>query len=137
MGVAAGSVELRQNQAMDARAERRAMVALVAIFALILQIFAPAALAGPFSAQAGSTICTDHGAVAAPVGLPLPGKTHQAPCQHCVCPPNLVSPLPTLTAMVWRVGMTQAQAPAWRHAAPPPARAPPRPPGQGPPTANA
>lgn len=111
------------------------MVALVAVFALLVQVLAPAfAAAGPLPDGAG-VICTDMGLGKAPGEPASPPSEHH--CKHCVCPPLSADP-PALVS-IGRVAYFEAAEPAarlWR-ALPPPARAPPRPPGQGPPDPNA
>ncbi|MEW5685879.1 MAG: DUF2946 family protein [Pseudomonadota bacterium] len=119
------------------RAERRGMVALCAVFALIVQILAPAfASAAPRLPDGSMLICAD-GAGKAPIGLPGAPGVDDHPCDHCVCPPPLFTP--ATTSAVQRVAYSQTTAtpsppPRFRT---PPARAPPRPPGQGPPTSDA
>ena len=100
------------------------MIALAAIFVLLVQALAPAfAVAGPTPDGAG-VICTDMGVQRAPNDPAAPAVDHA--CKHCVCP-------------VTRVAYVVAQTPAAAisRTLPPPARGPPRPPGQGPPTSDA
>lgn len=118
-----------------ARAERRAMIALVAVFALMVQALMPAfAAAGPMP-DGATLICTDMGLQTAPTDSAPPVADHA--CKHCLCPAPANEP-PT-TASVVRIAYAVAPAPAIdvRRAMPPPARAPPRPPGQGPPASDA
>jgi hypothetical protein len=117
------------------RAERRAMVALVAVFALLVQALMPAfAIAGPMP-DGATLICTDMGLQAAPSDSTPPAVDHA--CKHCLCPAPASGP--PATASVVRVAYAVATAPAVevRRTLPPPARAPPRPPGQGPPASDA
>lgn len=117
------------------RTERRAMIALVALFALLVQALAPAfAVAGPMPDGAG-VICTDMGVQTAPNDPAPPAVDHA--CKHCVCPAP--ADLPPAVATVTRVAYVVAEAPrtAATRTLPPPARGPPRPPGQGPPASNA
>lgn len=127
----------RQIQtARAARAERRAMLALVAAFALLVQALIPS-LAGAAPSPLGETvICTSLGPQAAPTDGGAPA--HVGRCDHCVCPaatadlpPPAVEPAPATFAYVRIEPRIPPAAP------PPPARAPPRPPGQGPPSPNA
>jgi hypothetical protein len=111
------------------------MIAVAAIFMLLVQALAPAfAVAGPMPDGAG-VICTDMGVQSAPNDPAAPPVDHA--CKHCVCPAP--ADLPPVISNVVRIAYVVAEAPA--HAAsrtlPPPARGPPRPPGQGPPASNA
>lgn len=119
------------------RAERRAMIALVTVFALLIQALIPnlaAASPGPFD---GQLICTQMGLGAAsdqPGGAPQTGHA----CQHCVCPAPAAEPTPLVVAVAQvRYAATVAPRVQPRRTLSPPTRAPPRPPGQGPPTSNA
>lgn len=121
----------------SARTERRAVCALFAVFALLFQALIPAAaVAGPDSAG-GLSICTAHGPQALPTGTP-PASPHKGgmPCQDClgacmtaaaVTPTLAVLPASYLVRTVEHAPAAVALAPL--------ARAPPRPLGQGPPTA--
>lgn len=124
-------------QALDARAERRALIALVAMFALLLQALWPAAAMAAPTLGAGAQICDGLGLKAAPADAPVDQPAHEAGCQHCICP--MATSLPPLVGSASAPVRFAAEAPAQtlRFAPVPPARAPPRPPGQGPPTSNA
>lgn len=117
----------------QARAERRAMIALVAVFVLLVEALAPAfATAGPMADGAGA-ICTQMGLQTTPADTAPPAHA----CKHCLCP-GPAGPLPQ-TALVARVAYVMAAMPVTdipRGQRPQP-RAPPRPPGQGPPAPNA
>lgn len=116
------------------------MLALVAVFALLVQALIPS-LAGaapsPLGGPLGETvICTSLGPQTAPTDGGAPA--HVGRCDHCVCPaaaaglpPPAADPAPATFAYV----RTEPRVPP--AAPPPPARAPPRPPGQGPPSPNA
>jgi hypothetical protein len=112
------------------------MIALVAVFALLVQALIPAfAVAAP--ATAGEMlVCTQTGLQTAPgdTGAPVPAD-HA--CKHCLCPATVTDP--PAVASVQRVAYAVAAAPASPRPERriPPARAPPRPPGQGPPTSDA
>jgi len=126
---------------ISARAERRAMIALLAVFALLVQALIPSlAMAGPLPmAGKGVAVCTDHGLMAQAPGDPAPAKGQAAPpCDHCVCPPvaALTAQLQFATAIVRIAVRTEPPAIADVRLLPP-ARAPPRPPGQGPPSSDA
>jgi hypothetical protein len=119
---------------MSEGAERRAVVALVAVFALLVQALVPAlAAASPLQASA-QVICTGHGLKTVPPGDTAPMK--QSPggaCDHCVCIPLAAAPAPVSFAIrspSYALAVTPEA--IWSDL-PPPARAPPRPPGQGPP----
>ncbi len=115
-----------------ARAERRAMIALVAVFVLLAQALAPAAMAAPVAYMDGGVICVSH--PAGDRGAPAAPAMAAEHCQHCICPTNMAIAPPIalrLTGLGVFERLSHALAP---EAAPDPARPPPRPPGQGPPT---
>ncbi len=125
---------LTKNQTRAERAERRAMIALLAVFCLLVQALVPG-LAAAAPASAGELlICTEMGLQTAP-DSGAPAVSHA--CKHCVCPPLADSPPPVVSV----VRLAYALEVSEPHPAPqiriPPARAPPRPPGQGPPPPNA
>jgi hypothetical protein len=117
--------------------DRRALAALVAVFALLVQALVPAAaLAAASDASGVMVICTGTGVMTVSDKAPAKPKGFAGmPCQDCLAAALAVTQTPELavqpvTYMVARV----------EHAAIPPlleprARAPPRPPGQGPPIA--
>ncbi|MBS0333078.1 MAG: DUF2946 family protein [Proteobacteria bacterium] len=78
------------SPAISARAERRAIVALLAMFALLLQALAPVTALANTNAFGGEVICTAtgtaHAQPGAPGQAPAPGGHHQGGCDHCVCP---------------------------------------------------
>ena len=80
-------VATADNPKMSARAERRAIVALMAAFALLLQVFIPAAALANSNVAGAEVVCTGHGAVSpGKPGTPV-GHHHEAGgCDHCVCP---------------------------------------------------
>lgn len=124
------------KRAKAERAERRAMIALVAVFALLVQALVPAFASAAPAAAGEMLICTDIGLQTAPgdTGTP-PAADHS--CKHCLCPAPATDP-PSVVS-VQRIAYAAVEAPAsgrTRRLAPP-ARAPPRPPGQGPPTSEA
>ena len=136
MGLRRRFVELPPNRAKAERTERRAMIALVAVFALLVQALIPAFAAAAPASAGEMLICTQMGLQTAPDGgTGAPAQQHS--CKHCLCPAPVADP-PAVFA-VQHVSYAAAKAPA----APkpqrlvPPARAPPRPPGQGPPTSDA
>ena len=73
------------SRPMSVSAERRAVIALFAAFALLVQALIPSlASAAPMS-NAGMVICTEQGIQAAPPGsVPGPAPADHA-CQHCIC----------------------------------------------------
>ncbi|RAK67205.1 DUF2946 family protein [Phenylobacterium kunshanense] len=112
------------------------MIALCAAFILLVQMLAPAfAASGPRLPDGSLLICADGGM--APSGAPTPADDGDHSCDHCVCPASAIAPAPTAT--VQRVAYSaQAADPATPpRFLTPPARAPPRPPGQGPPSSDA
>lgn len=129
---------------MTPQAERRAMTALVAAFALLVQAPFPAmAAAGPLSGP-GLAICAETGSAAAPRPNDSLPATPAAPghgCDHCLCP----APAPAALAAVIEApagvvryasaaprltATTSAVRPGRGLAAPPP-------PARGPPAPNA
>jgi DUF2946 family protein len=128
-------VGLPVNQAKMERTERRAMIALVAVFALLVQALLPAfAMAAP-AATGEMLICTQMGLQTAPGDTGAPPANHG--CKHCLCPAPVSDPPPAVG--VQRIAYAVAEAPIAQRSQRliPPARAPPRPPGQGPPTSEA
>jgi len=130
------------RQGRPAVNDRKALAALLAVFALMLQGLIPAAaMAGASGAGGASIICTQTGiGTLAADGKTLGAPSHHKrfgglPCQDCLAAsmaalapdPAPVEPVAYLTA---RADI----APAGRLLEPR-ARAPPRPPGQGPPAA--
>ena len=122
--------------------DRRALAALVAVFALLVQALIPSAAraAARPDPAAALVICTANGTqTITPDGkpaAPVPKKTLGGmPCQDClaaalavVAPgPVTIQPVAYETARVEHAPVRAVFAPR--------ARAPPRPPGQGPPTA--
>ncbi|MDB5424595.1 MAG: hypothetical protein JWQ29_2011 [Phenylobacterium sp.] len=121
----------------------RALAALVAVFALMVQALVPAAAmaAAPDASGVpgawGLVICTQNGATtAAPRGDPSKPKGFAGmPCQDCLAAALAMTQTPELAVQpVAYVAARIEHAPAERPIEPR-ARAPPRPPGQGPPTA--
>jgi hypothetical protein len=110
------------------------MLALLAIFVLVVQALAPAAMAAPLAGP-GFTICAP-GVMGHQDGGGPPASAHSS-CQHCLCPAPAAPPPEMLR--VERVAYARVDVPAAvpRDVRAPPARAPPRPPGQGPPFPNA
>lgn len=121
------------------RAERRAMLALVAAFALLVQALIPS-LAGaapsPLGGLGDGVICTSLGPQTAPTDGGAPA--HVGRCDHCVCPATTADlPPPAVEAAPATFAYVRLEPRIPPAAPPPPARAPPRPPGQGPPSPNA
>jgi hypothetical protein len=81
---------------MTARAERRAIAALLAVFALLVQVLTPVAALANSNVAGGEVICTAAGAVhgaGSSAGHPAPAGRHDgAGCDHCVCPVAAASP---------------------------------------------
>jgi DUF2946 family protein len=126
--------------ARPASHDRRALCALLAVFALMVQMLVPAAAMAAQPAPAGAlVICTASGTqTIAPDGKPAAPAQHKGfggmPCQDCLAAALAVVAAAPIT--VQRVAYEAARvdhAPIARPIAPR-ARAPPRPPGQGPPT---
>jgi hypothetical protein len=120
--------------------DRRALAALLAVFALMVQMLVPAAAMAAQPGPSGAlVICTASGTeTIAPDGKPLAPAPHKGfggmPCQDCLAAALAVTAAAPIT--VQRVAYEAARvdhAPIARLVTPR-ARAPPRPPGQGPPT---
>jgi len=141
-----------RSASFDRRTERRAMIAVLAVFALLVQalVATPAmamAAGAPAKAhgEAQVLICTAHGLQAISPddsGAPADGGTgddgaSDGGCGHCVCPPVVTLASPATAASAPRAAYARTARIAPRPETPPPARAPPRPPGQGPPAPNA
>jgi hypothetical protein len=130
--------------ARHSRHDRGALAALMAVFALLVQALIPAAaVAGQADAAGAVVICTAagpqtvtaDGRPAAPVSGSHKGFGGM-PCQDCLAAAMAVvapSPAPAIEPIVYAMARID-HAPIARLPAPR-ARAPPRPPGQGPPTA--
>jgi hypothetical protein len=122
--------------------DRRAVAALLAVFALTVQALIPAAaMAARPDAGGALVICTATGArTILADGKAAPARPREGfggmPCQDCLAAAMAaLSPEPAQAArpVVYAIARVE-HAPASRLLAPR-ARAPPRPPGQGPPTA--
>jgi len=126
----------RQPQRND---DRRAIIALFAVFALLVQALIPSAAmaAGP-RLMPGDFIC-DSAGVHSAAADPSTGAQHKAqggmPCPFCLaaCLAFVDTPRLAIHPVAYEVGRIEHVASAIEIA--PRARAPPRPPGQGPPTA--
>lgn len=135
IGVGARFVGLPTNQAMTVRAERRAMVALVAVFVLLVQALIPALASAAPSGAGEMLICTQMGLQAAPDDGAPAAADHA--CKHCLCPAPVSDPPPVVSVRRVDYAVTQAPVTPRSHRIAPRARAPPRPPGQGPPASDA
>jgi len=123
------------------RQDSRALAALFAVFALMVQTLIPAAAMARPDLAGLQIICTASGIQSGaqsvtPHGQSAPHKTFGGmPCQDCLAaamafvmtPELAVQPIAYAVARVEHVAATPRLEPR--------ARAPPRPPGQGPPTA--
>jgi hypothetical protein len=118
--------------------DRRAIAALFAVFALLVQALMPAAAMAAGPGGAASVICTASGvhAPSADGKAQAPRKGFAGmPCQDCLAVSiAAVVPAPVTVEPVAYVVARVEHAPV-RAVFGPRARAPPRPPGQGPPTA--
>lgn len=124
--------------ARPAAHDRRALAALFAVFALLVQALIPAAA---MAAQRGPTgaivICTASGAQSlASHGHAAPQKVFGGmPCQDCLASAMAAVVTPELTIQPVAYAVERVEHAAAVRLPAPRARAPPRPPGQGPPTA--
>jgi len=124
--------------ALEPRTERRALIALVAVFALLVQVLVPGIAAAAPARGGEQVICTSHGLATVKLGDLSPAKGSAAsPCEHCVCPPLAAQPPAMLEPTAAVAYAAEARPEATAADLPPPARAPPRPPGQGPPSFHA
>jgi hypothetical protein len=124
-----------------AKQDRRALAALLAVFALLVQALIPgAAMAGRMDPAGTTIICTATGTqTLAPDGKPAgprkPGFGGM-PCQDCLAAAMaVVSPAPAPSVRPVAYAIARVEHAPVRSVLAPRARAPPRPPGQGPPTA--
>ena len=118
------------------RAERRAIIALVAVFVLLVQgLFPTFAMAayGP----GGMPICSEAGQTAGVAGDPAVPSPAGHQCQHCVCAAPAADPPQAATVAAVAYWIALAPVTETPRGERPQARAPPRPPGQGPPAPNA
>jgi hypothetical protein len=108
----------------------------MAILALLVQMLAPAAAMAAQSAGGVQTICVASGVTEAAVkgGKPAPHKGFAGlPCQNCLAVAHALIPAPTLDATPVVHAVVHVVRPPAARFDRQPARAPPRPPGQGPP----
>ena len=121
----------------NATHDRRALAVLFAVFALLAQALIPTAAMARPDPLAGQVICTSTGtATLATRGQPAPSKAFGGmPCQDCLAAAMacIVTPALAVQPVAYAVARVE-HAPATPRLEPR-ARAPPRPPGQGPPTA--
>jgi hypothetical protein len=123
-----------------AQHERRAICALFAVFALMVQALMPTMAMAARPELSGADIICIGGRIqtVAPHGRPeAPAKTMGGmPCQDCLAAAMAVvapAPAPSVQPVAYAIARVE-HAPV-RPILAPRARAPPRPPGQGPPTA--
>lgn len=127
-----------------ARHDRRALAALVAVFALMVQVLIPAAAMADAPDGGGATvICTAAGtqtiAADGAAKAPKPGDPQHGfggmPCQDCLAAAMACVTTPELAVQPVAYEVARVEHAAAAPLLEPRARAPPRPPGQGPPTA--
>ena len=115
----------------------RALAALVAVFALMVQALVPVAAMAAAPDGSGAIICTQNGTTTVAFGgQPARPKGFAGmPCQDCLAAALAMTQTPELAVqpVIYQTGRVE-HAPAERPVEPR-ARAPPRPPGQGPPNA--
>lgn len=135
IGLGARFVGRPTSNAMSQRTERRAMIALVAVFALLVQALIPSLVMAAPGAPGDLLICTQMGLQTAPGDGEAPAPANHA-CKHCLCPAPATDPPQAVS--IQHVAYVVAIAPTAlaSHRRVPPARAPPRPPGQGPPASD-
>jgi hypothetical protein len=120
---------------MSARAERRAIAALFAIFALLLQALAPVA-AMASTGFAGDTICSAHGVQTAPADHAPAKGTPAHGCEHGCCPAAVSATPPDAVQLAQAVAYGASTPSLAPRQSPTPGRslAAPPPPSQGPPS---
>jgi len=137
MGLRKAAMSPRPAAAQD----RRALAALLAVFALMVQALIPgAAMAARPGPAATMVICTASGTETVTADGKPAAPHKQAfggmPCQDCLAAAMAVvapAPAPSVQPVAYAIARVE-HAPV-RSVLAPRARAPPRPPGQGPPTA--
>ncbi|MDB5435372.1 MAG: hypothetical protein JWR47_1629 [Phenylobacterium sp.] len=117
--------------------DRRALAALFAVFALLVQALIPAAAMARPDSSGTVTICTATGTeTIAPHGQPAPHKGFGGmPCQDCLAAAMAAVVTPQLAVQPVAYAAERVEHAPVVSLLEPRARAPPRPPGQGPPTA--
>lgn len=118
--------------------DRRALAALFAVFALLVQALIPAAAMARPDPAGGIVICTATGTqTITPHGQP--GAPHKGfggmPCQDCLTAAMAAVVTPQLAVQPVAYAAERVEHAPVDRLLEPRARAPPRPPGQGPPTA--
>jgi hypothetical protein len=121
---------------MSARAERRAIVALLTVFALLVQALIPSLALAASPARGDMLICTERGLEGAPAGAIPDQPSADHVCQHCICPGIASTPTPHATVQTVSYIVRETPVAATPRGVRPQARAPPRPPGQGPPVSS-
>jgi len=118
--------------------DRRTLAVLVAVFALLVQAFVPAAAMAAASDPFGTmVICTGNGVTTVSDQAPpsKPKGFAGMPCQDCLAVTLAVTQAPALAIRPVIYALARIERPPVERLIEPRARAPPRPPGQGPPTA--
>lgn len=118
--------------------DRRALAVLVAVLALMVQAFIPAAaMATTPNAADTMVICTGTGVatVSDPAAPSKPKGFAGMPCQNCLAVTLAVTQVPPLAIQPVIYAAERIERAPVERLVKPRARAPPRPPGQGPPTA--
>lgn len=113
------------------------MIAVFAVFALLVQALIPSLASAATSRPGEQVVCTSHGLTTVKLGDTAPAQAMSLACDHCVCPPAAAPPPVSAQPVVLVAYAREAAPEAAAIDLPPPARAPPRPPGQGPPTFTA
>jgi hypothetical protein len=124
--------------ARQAAHDRRALAALFAVFALLVQALIPAAaMAAQRDPTGAIVICTATGAQTLSAhGQPAPRKVFGGmPCQDCLAAAMAAVVTPELAIQPVAYAVERVEHASAVRLPAPRARAPPRPPGQGPPTA--
>jgi hypothetical protein len=118
--------------------DRRALAVLVAVFALLVQALVPAAaMAAAPDASGRMVICTGTGVATVSDQAPpsKPKGFAGMPCQDCLAAALAVVQTPELAVQPVTYAIARIERAPAERLIEPRARAPPRPPGQGPPTA--
>ena len=124
--------------ASGSRQDRRAFAALVAVFALLVQAMLPGAAMASSGGDPFGVICTATGTATVSPHAPAQAPAKEfggMPCQDCLAAAMAVVQTPELAIQPVAYAVARIEHEPARQQPAPRARAPPRPPGQGPPTA--
>jgi hypothetical protein len=134
---------MRSRQAQLARVKtppRTPVAVLVALFAVIIQLMAPSSMMAAEAVRPAETmvVCTSMGIET--MSVPMQHESGKGfaglPCQDCLGPAVAALPASLAPPVAIAYSVTRIERSPLARYAVQPARAPPRPPGQGPPSSN-